>query len=213
MNETSQKKLAFDWRYSLIILALLYFINIAGSLLAPSFNYLVPTQESGLTQTYTVVLPLHYLAFMLTTSIVMALFIYTIEKKRAYMFKAEASTNTLLIEQIAASGILILIALFALLRSGKIAIVIEYLGSFLSFVFGFIDKKTSTEDVFFLGVQGGSVMRNHTVWIIPLCIIITYAIWNVALYYTRLYATKKGYAKRVAERAELYRESEAKKGI
>lgn len=216
MNDPIPKKLTFDWRYGLAFLAVLFFVNIAGSFLATFVKFGIPesmpTQQAGLTQAYTIVLPLNYLAFMVTTTIALVIIAYAIEQKRAYLFRAEASNNAMLVEQIAASSILILTTIFAFLRSGTYNAVTEYLGGFLSFIFGFIDKNTFFDEIFFERVLGGSVIRPHSFWLVPLCLIITFTIWNVALYYTRLYATKKGYAKRAAERDELYRESEAKKG-
>lgn len=215
MNDATPKKLSFDWRYSLILLATLFFVNAAGSFLATFLSFgipeSVPTQEGGLTNAYTVILPLNFLAFMVATTAIMVVVIYSLESKRAYSFRSEASTKALLLEQSAASAVLLLFSFNALINNGTLNPAVKYLGGFLSFVFGFIDKNTILDEIFFERVVGGNLARPNTLWLIILCFIITYAIWNVALYYARLHATKKGYAKRAAERAELYRESEARK--
>lgn len=211
----TKKVLDFDFRYLFAYAAVLFFVDIAGEFLATFIRFalpaIVPSQDGGFSFAYLVAFPLQFLSYMVVTTACLLYISKLIEEKRAYMFRGVVSKKALLLEQIIPSGFFVLLATFAVMRSGAMKTPAANLGAFFCYITGIIGPDTLPSEVYSMDVGGYNMLTPYTYWVIPLCTLIIYLIWNALLYFMRLNSSINGAEKRSAETAELYLEHMNKK--
>ena len=126
------------------------------------------------------------------------------------MFRGEVSKKAILLEQLIPSAIIFLISIISLLRSGSVQEAPADLGAFICYLTGVIGPETPPAEVFHTDINTLTYVNSYTYWLIPLCNLFIYSVWNAAVYFIRIKATKKGSDKRSAETAELYQENLSK---